>query len=132
MNIEYRNSQSFSPEQLRELFLSVEWESGEHPEKLVVAMKNSGTVFSAWDGNKLVGLVNALDDGAMTAYIHFLLVNPEYHNRGIGSELLRLTTERYKDYLRIVLVAYSGKIEFYQKNDFEIGKETTAMFRDSF
>ncbi len=63
MNIKYKKSKVFTVEELQGLFLSVEWESGNYPEKLVRAMQNSSHVISAWDGDKLIGLVRALDDG---------------------------------------------------------------------
>jgi ribosomal protein S18 acetylase RimI-like enzyme len=132
MEIEYRNSQIFQSEELKNLFLSVQWEAGRYPEKLVESMKNSDTVFSAWDNDRLIGLINVLDDGVMTAYIHFLLVNPEYQRKGIGKELLRMAKEKYKDYLRIVLVADNKEMGFYQNSGFEAGKGTTAMFINSF
>jgi ribosomal protein S18 acetylase RimI-like enzyme len=128
VEIVYKDSKEFSPEELRELFLSVEWSSGHFPEKLAVAMQNSGTVFSAWDGEKLIGLINVLDDGVMTAYIHYLLVNPEYQGKGIGKELVRLVREKYKDYLRIVLIAYDKEAEFYRRCGFETGTEKSPMF----
>jgi len=132
MSIAYKNSQIFAPEDLQDLFLSVGWISGKHPEKLAAAMKNSGTVFSAWDGDTLIGLINALDDGIMTAYVHFLLVNPAYHSKGVGKELLRLITEKYKDYLRIVLISEDSEAGFYQNSGFVTGTGTTAMFLDRF
>jgi len=128
VDIVYKDTKEFIPEELRELFLSVEWSSGHFPEKLAVAMQNSSTVFSAWDGEKLIGLINVLDDGVMTAYIHYLLVNPEYQGKGIGKELVRLVTEKYKDYLRIVLIAYDKEIEFYRHCGFEPGTEKSPMF----
>jgi len=128
MNIEYKSIQDFQPDDLRDLFLSVEWSSGHYPERLVIAMKNSGSVFTAWDNDKLVGLINALDDRIMTVYVPYLLVNPAYQGKGIGKELIRLTAEKYKDYLRIVLVAYDKEIGFYQNCGFEAGAEKTPMF----
>ena len=128
MEITYQDSKDLDERDLEELFLSVEWSSGHYPEKLVVAMKSSGSVFTSWDGNKLIGLINALDDGAMTAYVHYLLVDPAYQGKGIGKELVRLISERYKDYLRIVLVAYDKEIGFYENCGFEVGKEATPMF----
>lgn len=80
-NIEYKDTKDFTEKELEELFLSVEWSSGHFPDKLVVAMKNFKTVYSAWDGNKLVGMVCAMDDGIMNAYVHYLLVNPQYHGQ---------------------------------------------------
>ena len=54
MNIEYKDIKDFTEKELEDLFLSVEWSSGHFPDKLIIAMKNFKTVYSAWDGNKLV------------------------------------------------------------------------------
>jgi ribosomal protein S18 acetylase RimI-like enzyme len=132
MNITYKNTRIFQTKELQDLFLSVKWESGKHPEKLSVVMENSSTVFSAWDNNKLIGLVNALDDNIMTAYVHFLLVNPDYQGKGIGKELLRMITDKYKDYLRIVLIADDKETGFYQNSGFAIAKGTSALFINRF
>ena len=75
MEIKYKTIKEFNKIELEDLFLSVGWSSGKYPEQLVIAMKNSYSVVSAWDGDKLVGLINALSDGIMTAYFHYLLVN---------------------------------------------------------
>jgi len=128
MDIKYRDIKTFDEDDLKKLFLSVNWSSGHYPQKLVVAMKNSGSVFTAWDDNKLVGLINSLDDGVMTAYVHYLLVNPAYQGKGIGKELVRRVSEKYKDYLRIVLVAYDKEIGFYEQCGFEVGEEKSPMF----
>ena len=128
MTIVYKDNHDFQQQDLQNLFLSVEWSSGHYPDKLVIAMKNSGSVFTAWDNEKLVGLINALDDGVMTAYVHYLLVNPEYQGKGIGKELVRLISEKYKKYLRVVLVAYDKEVRFYQSCGFEVGTEKTPMF----
>jgi len=128
MAIKYYDIKDFGEDDLKNLFLSVDWSSGYYPQKLVVAMKNSGAVFTAWDDNKLVGLINSLDDGVMTAYVHYLLINPAYQGKGIGKELIRLISGKYKDYLRIVLVAYDKEIGFYEQCGFESGKGKTPMF----
>ncbi len=128
MGIKYKTTKKFAPEDLQELFLSVEWSSGHYPDKLVIAMKNSGSVFSAWEGDKLIGLVNVLDDGVMTAYVHYLLINPNYHGQGIGKKLVSLVSDKYKDYLRIVLIAYDKEIGFYENCGFEKGEDKTPMF----
>jgi len=100
MEIKYNNNKIFTADQLRDLFLSVEWSSGNYPDKLQVAMENSHTVFSAWDGEELVGLINCLSDGVMTAYFHYLLVRPQYQDKEIGRKLVALMLEEYKDYAR--------------------------------
>ena len=128
MSIVFKETKDFSAQELQDLFLSVEWSSGHYPEKLVIAMKNSSSVFTVWDGDRLVGLLNVLDDGIMTAYIHYLLINPTYQHQGIGKELVKRMKEKYKDYLRIILIAYDKEIRFYKSSGFEIGEEKTPMF----
>ena len=97
MKIQYKDIHDFSEKELEELFLSVDWSSGHFPEKLVVAMKNFKTVFSAWDGEKLVGMICVMDDGIMNAYVHYLLVDPAYHGNTIGSTLVEMVKNHYKD-----------------------------------
>ena len=84
MSFKYKEIHDFSEQELKDLFLSVEWSSGHFPDKLVIAMKNFKTVISAWDGDKLVGMICAMDDGIMNAYVHYLLVRPEYQGQSTG------------------------------------------------
>ena len=127
MAIEFRTTHDFTAEQLESLFLSVEWSSGHFPDKLVMAMQGFDTVISAWDGEKLIGMICALDDGVMTAYIHYLLVDPEYHGQTVGRTLVDMTKEKYRDYLRIVLVAYKDETHFYEKCGFSIEDRSLPM-----
>ncbi|MFR8282367.1 MAG: hypothetical protein ACLU9R_00180 [Faecalibacterium sp.] len=71
MEISINKQKDFTADELQELFLSVHWESGNYPEKLVRAMHNSTRVISAWDGDKLVGLVRAL---MMEKQSHFCII----------------------------------------------------------
>ena len=120
MEITYKNDKSYSADDVKNLFLSVDWLSGKYPERLKKALDNCETVITAWDGKKLVGLINAIDDGELTAYIHYLCVNPEYQGLGIGGELLKQMKGKYRDYLYIILIAENkGLIEYYTKNGFE-------------
>ncbi len=125
--IEYRDIKAFDLSQLQALFLSVNWSSGHYPKKLAAAINNYGCVFSAWDEGKLVGLVSAMDDGVMTAYIHYMLVDPAYQKQGIGGELIRRIKAHYADYLRVLLIAYDKEIGFYAHCGFKTGEEKTVM-----
>jgi GNAT superfamily N-acetyltransferase len=127
-SIVYKDIKDIAAKQLEALFLSNEWESGQYPEDLHVAMVNSGAVFTAWDGDRLVGLINALDDSRMTAYIHYMLVAPAYQGMGIGASLMEMVKEYYRDYLTLVLVSYGAATEFYLKSGFTRAKDGTAMF----
>ena len=126
--IEYKDVQDFTEGELKELFLSVDWSSGHFPDKLVMAMKNFKTVYSAWDGDKLIGMICAMDDGIMNAYIHYLLVDPQYHGRTIGRTLVEMMKEHYKDYMRIVLVAYDKEAFFYENCGFKKARDASPMF----
>ena len=128
MSLSYSNTHTFTPSFLQDLFLSVEWSSGHYPEKLVVAMQNFKTVISAWDGDKLIGMICAMDDGIMNAYVHYLLVCPEYQGKGIGKTLVQMVREKYKDYLRIVVVAYNKEIPFYEHCGFTKSEDASPMF----
>ena len=119
MEIIYRRDRSYSADDVKELFLSVDWLSGNYPERLKKALDNCETVITAWDDSKLVGLINVIDDGELTAYVHYLCVNPEYQGLGIGGSLLRQIKEQYKEYLYIILIAENKElIKYYTKNGF--------------
>ena len=126
-NIEYSEQHEFEKAELERLFLSVDWSSGHFPEKLVVAMRNYKTVYSAWDGEKLVGLICVMDDGIMNAYVHYLLVDPDYHGKAIGRNLVGMVKDHYKDYMRICVIAYDTAVHFYEQCGFEISEGASPM-----
>ncbi len=108
--------------------MSVEWSSGEYPEKLAIAMKNFDCVFSAWDEDKLVGMICAMDDGIMNAYIHYLLVHPDYQLKGIGKQLVERVKKHYNDYLKIIVICLNENIKFYEYCGFEKQEDKRALF----
>lgn len=128
MEIIYKNTHNFSKRQLKELFLSVEWSSGEYPDKLVIAMKNFNCIYSAWDGDELVGLISAMDDGIMNAYINYLLVKPEYQLKGIGKNLVEKVKQHYKDYQRIAVITMIRESRFYEYCGFEKREDKVPLF----
>ena len=131
MPINYRDTKEFDAGELRDIFSSVGWTSSKYPDKLRLAMMGSDAVVSAWDGDRLVGLINCLSDGVMTAYFHYLLVRPEYQGQGIGRRLLELMLARYSGYLRKVLISDDAQVHFYEKCGFVAGTGTMALFRDT-
>lgn len=73
--------------------------------RIMVLASEAGAVYiSAWDGEKLIGLINALDDGELTAYVHYLLVNPEYQKDGIGTKEGSTIIILKADYLKTLSV----------------------------
>lgn len=126
--ITYKETKELKSKDLQDLFLSVEWSSGHYPDKLVIAMQNSSTVYTAWSDDQLVGLINVLDDNIMTAYVHYLLINPQFQGNGIGKNLVDYMKNKYKDYLRIVLIAYDDETPFYEHVGFTKATDKTPMF----
>jgi GNAT superfamily N-acetyltransferase len=128
MSIQYKDIHDFEKSELERLFLSVGWSSGHYPDRLVTAMKNFRTVISAWDGDRLVGMICAMDDGVMNAYVHYLLVDPDYHGQGIGRRLVETMKQKYKDYLRIAVIAYNEELSFYENFGFKKSNDSSPMF----
>ena len=133
MNIEYRDTKDFTAAELERLFLSVQWESGGYPERLVRAMKNSTHVVSAWDGDKLVGLVRALDDGETVAFLHYLLVDPAYQGLHIGDGLMKRMMSCLNGLLYVKIMPSDPKtIPFYERYGFRQYDNYSAMVRKHF
>ena len=126
--INYRDTHNFTPEELERLFLSVEWSSGHFPDKLVQAMKGFKTVFSAYDGDTLVGMICVMDDGVMNAYVHYLLVDPAYQGKEIGRTLVAMVKEKYKSYLRVAVIGYDNELSFYINCGFVKSEDSSPLF----
>ncbi len=68
----------------------------------------------------MIGLINAIDDGELTAYVHYLCVNPIYQGKGIGKELLKRIKSKYENYLYIILIAENEPlVKYYAERGFE-------------
>lgn len=128
MSITYTEEKKFTQEQVQELFLSVGWISGQYPQRVYKALMHSETVITAWDGERLVGLARLIDDSELVAYMHYVVVHPDYHGHGIAGEMMRRVKEKYKNYLYIELMPEERKnAAFYQRHGFEIMPDGVAM-----
>lgn len=126
--ITYTDEKIFTKHSIQELFLSVGWVSGKYPSRLYKALINSSTVLTAWDNDRLVGLVRILDDSEMLAYIHYVLVHPDYQGQGIAGTLVEMAKEKYKDYLYLEIMPEERKnAAFYTKHGFQIMDDGVAM-----
>ncbi len=115
-------------DELEALFLLLEWKSGKYGELLLKAIKNSSYYVTARNSdNTLIGMISALDDGAINAYIPYALVHPDYQHRGIGRKMMKCLKEHYKNFLRIALISYSESTAFYRSNGFSVCPEQIPM-----
>ena len=126
MTITYTfETNQLTKENLQNLFLSVEWESASHPEDLYNGMLHSDSVVTAWDGDRLMGLTNAMSDGFMAVYFHYVLTDPAYQGQGVGKVMMQRMLEKYAHIHTKVLVSYPKAIGFYKSLGFE--SEDTSM-----
>lgn len=126
--MKYTEEKIFNEKQVQDLFLSINWVSGNYPKRLYKALMHSSTVITVWDQERLVGLVRVLDDSEMMAYIHYVLVHPDYQGQGIAGKMIEMVKEKYKDYLYIeVMPEESKNALFYQKFGFKIMEDGVAM-----
>lgn len=126
MNITYNDTIRDLPvEQLYHLFFSAGWagsESTPDPDTLRyfnVPFMNSTLVISAWDNDRLIGVVRVLSDKIIRSVIHDLVIDPDYRKMGIGKELIRRCIEHYPNSEWLVQTEkhISG---YYEKMGFKI------------
>ncbi|MFJ2028129.1 GNAT family N-acetyltransferase [Streptosporangium sp. NPDC087985] len=69
----------------------VGWPTPASPEQHLAVLRGSHRAVIAIDEEteRVVGFVNMISDGVLTAFVPWLEVLPEYQGRGIGSELMR-------------------------------------------
>lgn len=128
MPITYTEEKKFTQDEVQNLFLSVGWISGQYPARLYKALMHSSTVITAWDNERLIGLVRLLDDSELTAYMHYVLVDPAYHGQGIAGTMIEMVKDKYKNYLYIeVMPEESKNAAFYEKHGFTLMPDGVAM-----
>lgn len=120
--IQYIENPSVTLEVVLSLYEAVGWTNyTQHPEILKEAYKSSLHILGAFNKEgKLVGVLRAVGDGASILFIQDILVYPEYQHQGIGTKLLQLTLEKYKNVYQIQLATDDSKktVSFYESNGF--------------
>lgn len=128
MKIQLRDDKNIIQDQVLPLYQANEWSSASKPDLLMNALLHSHGLVTAWDGNQLVGLGNALSDGFLVVYYAHLLVHPKYQRKGIGKMIMQKFQEKYGNFHQQILVADGRAIDFYKKCGFEKAGETTPMW----
>lgn len=55
----------------------------------------ANVIHSAWDGDRLVGLLRGWTDGAFDGYVCDLAVHPAYQKQGVGTGLMAFLAPEY-------------------------------------
>jgi ribosomal protein S18 acetylase RimI-like enzyme len=127
--ITYTNAvDGITPGQLAGGFF-VGWPSPPSPQRHLDLLRGSVAVELALDGatRNVVGFVNAVGDGVVSAYIPLLEVLPAYQGRGIGSELMRRIMESLDIYM-IDLACDDDLVPFYER--FGMTQANAMCFRN--
>ena len=126
--IEFREGQVPEADELVRLYEAREWSSAKKPEALHAAMEGSHFLVTVWAEDQLVGLGNAISDGALVAYFPHLIVHPDFGGRGIGKAIVERLQARYAGFHQQCLISDSMAAGFYEKCGFERVDRCPAMW----
>lgn len=92
------------------------WSHAERPDLLRIAIDRADLALVARAGEEVVAFARTMSDGAFAVYIADILVLPDLHRQGIGSQLLGSLLEYYPmgTFHHQVLVAERGAEAFYK------------------
>lgn len=119
-DLTFRYDKEIEKDKLVKLFNSVGWKTAEYPNRLHTAIKNSEYVMSVWNNDDLIGLISAIDDGAINVFITYLLVKPEYQKQGFGKIMMHDFCKKYEGFGRRILSTELDKEKYYNKFGFII------------
>jgi ribosomal protein S18 acetylase RimI-like enzyme len=112
-------------DQLIFLFRSAGWSDGNENQMMKDNFNkpfiNSTLVVSAWDNNKLVGVIRVLSDKIIRSNIYDLVVLPEYQSQGIGRTLLKKCLDKFPD-TAWVIETTKERQSFYEQFGFNENK----------
>jgi GNAT superfamily N-acetyltransferase len=122
VEINFNDSKKINIEQLEKLYNDVQWYA--YTKDLIVlqqAISQSLDVISAWDEEKLVGLIRVVGDGLTIIYIQDILVLNAYQNQGIATQLMQQILKKYSHVRQKVLLTEEAPDvrHFYEKNEFQ-------------
>ena len=126
--IQYRETRTLPAHGVLDLYRANGWSAAEKPQELLAALMGSHSLATAWDGDRLIGLGNAISDGHLVVYYPHLLVHPDYQGHRVGTRLMRMLMAKYQCFHQHMLVADGRAIEFYRKCGFERAGKTEPMW----
>ena len=124
--IKFKSIKNLPARQLFALYQAVDWikegvDIQKHGKLLAKVYANSDLVFSAWNGDKLIGVVRVITDKLAHAVIFGLAVDPQYQGQGVAKELLKKCFGKYPN-VQWDVEAEPPAAEFLQKLGFRSPK----------
>jgi predicted N-acetyltransferase YhbS len=121
MTITYRRGNDLDLDQVLDLYHATSLGARRPLDDREIAadmLRHANLVFTAWDGDLLVGISRTLTDFTYVAYLADLAVRESHQRLGIGLELIRLTRGAMGPRSMIVLLAAPAAVDYYPKIGF--------------
>ena len=108
-------TEALEPTDLEGFFVG--WPAAPSPERHLEMLRGSEHVVVARDtsSGRVVGFVNVVGDGVLTAFIPFVEVLPAHQGKGIGTELVRRALDLVRDRYLVDLCCDEELVPFYER-----------------
>lgn len=124
--VTFSDKKELNPHQLVKLFQQAPWAKGRSHQDAKDMLRHTDIAICVWDGDQLVGFGRVLTDYVYRATIWDVIVDKNYHNQGIGTEIV----QRILNHPRLKRVELfwlcTSRPAFYEKLGFS-SKEQTGM-----
>ena len=106
---------ALTPERLKGFF--VDWPTAPSPQQHLAVLRGSYRAIVAIDEatDEVVGFINMISDGVLTAFIPWLEVLPSHQARGIGGELVTRILAGTEHFYSVDLLCDAPLQEYYKK-----------------
>lgn len=128
MSMKYQQEKEFTDKELKRLYDSVGWSAyTKDMESLRRAIQGSTWVYTCRTESRLIALVRVISDDATIMYLQDVLVDPEFHRKGIGRRLVNACLQRFHHVRQKVLLTDDAPEQhrFYQAVGFSNTRDLT-------
>lgn len=119
--MELKEYRDYHEAEILNLYAAAGWIAyTENPAALRQGFEHSLLVLAAYEGDRLLGIIRVVGDGATVVFIQDILVYPEHRRKGIGTALLQAVLNRYQHVRQIELVTDNTEetVAFYRSLGF--------------
>lgn len=114
----YKYNENISAKALSDLRESVGWNRME--EEYENPLMTSYYHIAVYEKDELIGYIDCVSNGVTDAYIQDLMVHPNYHGKGVGTELMNQMIAYLKEkHIYMISIVYEESLKpFYEKFGF--------------
>nr|WP_255675682.1 GNAT family N-acetyltransferase [Deinococcus sp. 12RED42] len=99
----------------------VDWPNPPNPDTFHRVLAGSYRVVLAVSGGQVIGFVQAVSDGVLTAYIPLLEVLPEWQGRGVGRALMTRMQDELRHLYAVDLGCDDNLVPYYEALGMRLG-----------